>query len=474
MMRRGMTMALAGASALAALAAHAGEAPRPRLPPASNIIIAVFDACRPDKMGAYGFERQTTPRLDALARDPDALVFRAHHVQAPATKSSTASLFTGRYPFEHGIVTQYRAGKQPENPLVTVHALDERFETLAERLRALGYATFAVVKSFHLAVEYGFAQGFDVYVSANDAPSDVGRVRRFVELAAGARRPFFGYLHVNACHHPFPEPERDAAYMAQHALPYDEAARRAAGVDFTTSEVLWRIRDGSVRLDAADVRFLQLLYEAKLRATDERLARPLIEGLRGAGRYDDTLLIVTADHGEELYEHGGYAHGHALWQEVIHVPLIVKFPRGARPAGVERATALPTQAIDLVPTLLGLLGAPPADLPGRSLLVADAAPRLVYAETAGLDGREIVRSLRRGGDKLIETRGGIALFDLAADPGERRDLAPARPQRSAALRDELRRLTGAVPAAPAPTVARELPPEVRERLRSLGYGPADD
>ena len=115
--------------------------------------------------------------------------------------------------------------------------------------------------------------------------------------------------------------------------------------------------------------------------TDDHV-RTIIEGLKSAGRYDDTLLIISADHGEELYDHGGYAHGHALWNEVIRVPLIVKFPRGWKPEGLGPNVPATTQAIDLMPTLLDFVGAEPVDdLPGSEIFYG-AGRGFAYSETA--------------------------------------------------------------------------------------------
>jgi arylsulfatase A-like enzyme len=353
--------------------------------------------------------------------------------------------------------------------VITAYALDARFETLAERLRARGFATFGIVHTSHIGPEYGFAQGFDSY---GDPGTDAARIDRFVVQAAGAARPFFGYLHVLACHHPFPAEERDAAYMTTYALPYDEAGRRAVGVDFTTADVMWPIRDGSLRLDAQDVRFLNLVYEASLRDADEHSFAVLIAALRRAGAYDDSLIIVSADHGEELYDHGGYAHGHALWEEVIHVPLVIKFPRGTKPGALGHEVTALTSNVDLVPTLLAALGVPvPPELPGRSLVdPVEAHPLL--AETVGADGVTPLWALLSGDHKLLASGATRQLFDLVRDPGEHDDLAARQPEVVATLERAAAGLRGA-DAPAAPTVRLELPADVLEKLRKLGYASPD-
>ncbi len=160
--------------------------------------------------------------------------------------------------------------------------------------------------------------------------------------------------------------------MERYGFDYDEKARIAAGVDFNTAKIFMDINYGELELQPEDVRFLNLIYEAKFRFYDEQFVASLMQGLKGMGRYDDTLIILTADHGEELYDHEGY--GHALWNEVVHVPLIVKFPRRTKPAELASEVDLPTQSVDLIPSLLAMCGQD-ADLglPGHGHLHGAAA-----------------------------------------------------------------------------------------------------
>ena len=186
--------------------------------------------------------------------------------------------------------------------------------------------------------------------------------------------------------------------------------------------------------------------------------------LRASGLYDDTLIILTADHGEELYDHGGYAHGHALWEEVVHVPLIVKFPRGGKPAGLGREVDQVTQSIDLLPSLLALAGEQADDtLSGTDIF--NGTPRdMAYCETRG------AWMLVQGDRKLIQGD-HAGLFDLARDPGERHDLTAAELPRVASMlkaADALVRMLATGPHT-APVVEDELDQEALDALRSLGY-----
>jgi arylsulfatase A-like enzyme len=453
-----ITLLLAGCRPSESAGARADAAP-------PNILIVVLDACRADKLGCYGFDRETSPAIDALSRDPDAVTFRRHHVQGAFTKASTASLFTGLYAFQHGVSmgNKMQAGGD-EGRTVPVQILDARFKTMAERFREMGYATLGLVTMYHLDPRYGFAQGFDTYVPPSVIPDDPQRRHALVRTISGASRPFFGYLHQYACHHPFPAVLRHSEYLGQHGFPYDERARQADGIDFTTSAIQDAINDGEVSLEADDARFLNLIYEAKLRTVDEFDVQPLLEALKVMGWYDDTLLILTADHGEELYDHGGYGHGHAMWEEVIRVPLIVKFPKGRKPASLPRSVETVTQAIDLLPALLAYVGADPdAALPGADIFGGPGRD-VVYCETADS------WTLTRGDHKLIwGARSG--LFDLAADPLETNDLSAAEPEQVEALRAAAAamRRNVAIAGFDAPVIEDELDEQALKALRSLGY-----
>lgn len=462
------TLALLSLLALAGCA-PAGNTPPPR--PASappDILVIVLDACRPDHLGCYGYERETSPAIDALARDEDAVLFRRHYVQGAWTKASTASLFSGLFAFQHGVLLGEVMTQDPQHPgEFLTQVLDERLETMAERLGRLGYYTVGVAKSRHLVPELGFSQGFDEYFSPDDVSSDEGRVSKFLESIRDSPVPMFGYLHLSGCHHPFPPGRRDAEFLERYGagIEYDEQARRPAGVDFTDGELKHRILDGDVHLNPDDVEFLNLVYDAELRHTDRQYVARLIDELKQMGRYDDALIVVTADHGEELYEHGGYAHGHALWDEVIHVPMVVKFPKGKKPARFGHETDEVTQSVDLLPSFLALAGAPPADdLPGTDIF--DGPPRgFAFSQTK--QGWALVHD----GHKLIREGDRSELFDLVADPEERHDLAAEDPQRVAAMQQVAEALQShlGIGIGSAPTVETELDPDAVEELRSLGY-----
>ncbi len=431
--------------------------------PPFDVLIYVLDACRADRTGAYGYEkRPTTPTIDALADDPDSVVYLRNYVASNWTKPATASLFTGRYVHEHGVTNLHT---ETENGLYRAEMLADDFVTLAERLRDTGYATYGLVTSHHLAPRYGFDQGFDIYLDPDDLKvGDVGRNTKLIELVEDSGTAYFAYVHQNACHVPFRHEDRDPELMAEFGFEYDEESRAAQAVDFTTSAIKKPINDGELALTPEDTRFLSLVYDAKYRQIDLQVVAPIIDELRRIKRWDRTLFILTADHGEELYEHRGYAHGHALWDVVTHVPMIVKFPKGMRPEGLRKRVGALTSNVDLYPSILELVGLQaPEGLPGRPIFGSPSDRAIM---TQGLETWAILE----GWDKLIVEPGGDRLlFDLEADPLETHNLAGSRPERVeelAAIGEAALTYSGAVAT---PEVETELSPEVVERLRSLGY-----
>jgi arylsulfatase A-like enzyme len=441
--------------------AHPNSTPSDARP---NVLVVVIDGCRPDKFGCYGFDRPTTPAIDSLADDPDGVVFERHYVQGDWTKPSTASLFTGLYLYQHRVAI----GPEPQSTPYWSQVLSEKFFTLAEAFQGAGYNTFGAVGIPHLLPKYGFDQGFERYKYLS---GDREATETSLEWAASDERPFFGYLHLVGCHDPYPDSDRDPAYFSSHRFPYNEGDRQAIGIDFTDPQAWMNIYEALPQLEPDDIRFLHLLHESKLRALDERIITPFLQELRARGMFDDTLIVLTADHGQELLEHGGYTSAHALWEEVIRVPLVIKFPRGKKPQYLESRYSGLSRAIDLFPSLLGAAGADiPDEMPGTDLF---SAPEITLSLSERYSaGAEVDWAAIRGDVKVLRVlESPTAVFDLKSDPGETNDLADSLPeviaeaQRAVA---ELRARYPAPPIEPDPG-APELTDDELEALRSLGY-----
>jgi arylsulfatase A-like enzyme len=454
---------LALAAALLAFGPGCGEpvrdaAARPSPDPAASadplppVVLVTIDTLRADHVSAYGYPRPTTPNLDALAAA--GARFEAAYAVSSTTLPSHATLFTSRDPGEHGV-------------LKNGWPLPDDVPTLAEAFRAAGYETAAFVSSFVVERRFGLARGFDHYDDefggadhsspiqsweghTLDAPYDrrgaETTARALAWLAArDASRPFFLWVHYFDPHSPYdpPEPHRT------RFLASEPADARAHTVD---------------------------LYDGDVHYADHELGR-LLRTLAPHA----PLTIVTSDHGEGLWDHGVLEHGVFLYEEMVRVPLVVHWPGRIAPG--TRIGGLAAH-VDVVPTLAGLLGRTLLGEPrGRDLspqLLGRAEPDPARAVHLQRRHYEPTRkghlriagpkhAIRQGDWKLILSPAelGMELFDLARDPGELHNLAGLHPQRTSRLHAELaawQARQGTRSAAPA-----EVAPEVRERLRALGY-----
>jgi arylsulfatase A-like enzyme len=455
---RGLALALAAAVAIAC--AEDGRSERP-----SNLILISLDTLRADHLGCYGRDRNTSPAIDAMAAA--GVRFADVTAPAPSTLPSHASMLTGLYPSSHGVMN-------------TNHRLPDERVTLAENLAEHGYQTFAVVNSMKLSRRLGVLQGFApesvTYVReiietparrliVNSGPQIVEEAYAFLD-ARDAERPFFLFLHFYDAHGDYTPAQR---YRKRFVAPYD-------GEVTGSTDQLLRAQEAGKTLSDADIRFLRDLYDGEIREVDDVLAG-FFASLEARGRLDDTLIVLTSDHGEEFQEHGGLLHGTTQYQEVLAVPWILRGP--GIPRG--RVVTEPASLVDVVPTLLSALGVPgsaavdgidlspswadaPEPLPKR-LLFGDAS-RLVRT---GHDRRGHPRRMvRDGNEKLCADRstGTAELYDLSKDPAEQENLARERPERVAEM---LAALAQHVSGRPRPEDA-EQPLTDRERslLRSLG------
>jgi choline-sulfatase len=405
-------------------AAACSRAPRDvRREPGLNVLLVTVDTLRADAIGVYGRQPSPTPWIDRLAAG--GVRFDFAHAHNVTTLPSHANILSGRYPFDHGV--RDNAGFR----------FPPKVDTLAVLLGARGYRTGAFVSGYPLASRFGLSRGFEVYddafVGARTRTAFQLEERRGVETVARARewlavrdaRPFFCWVHVFEPHYPYEPPE-----------PY---ASRFAGD----------------------------LYHGEVAAADAALG-PLLEPILAAGTNGRTLVVLTADHGESLGEHGEATHGILAYEATLRVPLVVYQPRILAPRVVTDAV----RHVDLVPTVLDALGAPiPDGLAGASLLPLAAgraaAPASSYFEALSGElnrGWAPLYGLVHGRTKVVDLP-IPELYALGDDPAEARNLAPSEPQRLEAMRARLAPLRardgGAQPRAESA--------EVRERLRALGY-----
>jgi arylsulfatase A-like enzyme/4-amino-4-deoxy-L-arabinose transferase-like glycosyltransferase len=447
--RRSRALVAGAGVSVAALAAVAATflvrgrelSPAPMSPARRSIVLVSIDTLRPDHLGCYGYARPTSPHLDALAAA--GTLFEQAYAPSSWTLPSHTSMLSGLSPFRHGAVDA--SVRIPDHvPLV------------AELLRARGYDTLGAVGNPFVSEHFGFRRGFARWLERRKSGTDPdGYQAEVLAELRGLRAPFFAFLHYNSVHHPYAPPP---AY--NRFAPAGSEGIRGARV----GRLLHALEKGAPKVTPAEREMMVGLYDGEILAMDDRLGRTLGQLSRAFG--DELLVVVTADHGEEFLEHGSLMHSRTLYDELLHVPLLV---RGAGlPAG-KRVREM-VSLMDVAPTLLDWAGVPaPPGLDGRSLLPLARGTEargagLLPLHTRGHDKGVELWGLRAPGAKLIvdQRTGRREFYLLDEDPDEKHN-RHADP-RSAALARGLEALvlhTGA--SRP------RLEPEEIEALNALGY-----
>jgi arylsulfatase A-like enzyme len=468
--------------------------------PRANLVIISLDTLRADCTSMGGGPADISPGLQAFAQE--AVLFEQARTQAPHTAPSHMSLFTSTLPSVHGV--QNVAFKQEVGPgeskAVIVPARED-VPTLAEVLKAAGYRTVGLTDGGNLNPPHGFSRGFDTYtydLAGAEAKVAAG-VEQIERLTAQDAGPWFLFWHTYQIHSPYCPPE---SYLETWA-PRDytgvvrERLDSLKGMSFkerfsTMKTVFWKDRDS---FGEPEARFLHGAYQGGVRYTDDQLGG-LFAALREHGAFDDAVIVVLGDHGEEFHEHGHWQH-EQVFEECLRVPLMLRLP-GGRQGGTRIRT--PVGLIDVMPTVLDLLGIETDKLQlsgrvrrgGRSLaanlLSGQEPPRLpiiselMYDRGEGGDFERLV-AIYANDHKLIydkvrgrKVNGEIIharhLYDLSKDPGEQQDLASAGGPVLKAFEGLLEGYEALVQLEKASEQEREevpLTPEAEEQLRELGY-----
>jgi arylsulfatase len=452
--------------------------PSDRPPPGPvNVVYVLVDAMRGDHLSLLGDRRPTSPVLERLAA-AHGVVFEHAYAVGPSTPNSIPTLFTSRYPSALGI--NFGASRGGHD------------RTLAEAFSLAGARTAAFVGNPLMLEAFGYPRGFANYEIVRTGEGEtrfpradvmVGRALEYLSVNRDA--PSFLYVHLMDVHSPFdpPPPFRDRfAHDGTIRLPEPSRPRalRPEPLDLAPPEPApgpWRPTDrGADDLDPTH-------YDEAIAWVDDQIGR-LVAGFRDLGVAERTVLVVTADHGEALgnEDDGTFLHGHSLYEELVHVPIVLVLPwleRGRRIADV-------VSAIDLAPTLLDLAGVPvPASFTGHSWLTAPPSIDPPGALFERLEPQWTTRhvlspgrygvaewGMREGPWKLIYTDGRVRLFDLSADPKETKSVDAEHP-------DVVRLLVGRIARTSPTLVGREQPPHVdptqgverplTEALKALGY-----
>ena len=415
-----------------------------------NIVLIVIDALRADHLGCYGYGRPTSPTIDALAAK--GVLFETAITQAPWTKSSFSSFLTSRYPFQHGV--EDWAAVMPESIV-----------TLQEVLSGRGYSTVCVINMLGMGGRFGVLKGFDELSESGKASRDAETATDdAIEYLRNTKEPFFMMLHYFDVHQPY-EPTPDYVDLISIDTDLDPFAGRG----------MWRRRkDGLPPPNAVEK--TKLLYDGCIRYVDDSLAR-FLDVLEDLDIAENTVIMVTADHGEAFWEHGVDTHGSTVYDEVLRVPLIVVWPGRFK---TPRRVATQVRLIDLMPTVLEMTGTP-GDIHGEGVSLLplieggqiDNEGRLLPFNVAYAGNGQVkppeVRCLRTPDYKVIVDTpvSRIEVYDLKADPGETDSLSPDELPDAEALLN----LLGSLPDPRGETSAKKaaLTDEEKSSLRALGY-----
>lgn len=473
-----------------------------------NLVLIVLDTLRPDHLGCYGYERGTSPMLDAFAEE--CVVFDNALSAAPWTAPALISLMTSLYPEVHRVRPYPNPGR-----------MNGKLTTLAEILRAEGYATAAFTEGGYARGSTGLDEGFDTYpsppgddsnwVNQRSAIGVTGNVDRTLEwLSEHSEEPFLLFFHTYETHLPHRAPE---PYVKEFRPDYDERdehARIESAVrvwnerrEMTREDCLLILRHrfhcllldppdledaGAMADRAAELGLAPLVaipelvqsftdtYDAEIRFTDEQVAR-IFRKLEELQVADDTIVVVVSDHGEGLGQHDRFDHGRSLFDEQLRIVLMIRTLGSPAPGRVSEVV----RSIDVMPTVLELMGIEAEGLPfqGQSLVpLMRGEGRELPAFSHSLSvppAKDVLQSIRVGRWGLIEDleSGNVSLYDLERDPGELNDVAQSEPERVELLRAHLRAQREAngrlLRRLNAPATETVMDAAIQAELQGLGY-----
>ena len=484
-----------------------------------NVLLIILDAVRADHISCYGYERLTTPNLDRFSRE--GVIFKNAYSTAPWTTPSIGSIFTGMYPSRHGahynseVVIDYFYKAQNGQKINAEKlfwssnaSLSKENHTVAELLLERGYRTAGIVGGVNCSSLWGLAQGFGYYNEKSivieneikfclisqfvnlfcplfDIAFQYGYASKrlashlnkaaFEWLEKKHEQPFFLYIHYVDAHNPYIPPlsfeghfrQIDKKMIVNHYSPWD--------VNYITAEgaLFWSVTYGDHVLTDQEKAFLTSRYDCEIYYIDHCLGH-LFEKLKDLKLYDDTLIIVTSDHGEAFGEHNHMGHILTLYDELLRVPLIVKYPSTYLRRGVvEKRVSL----VDLMPTVLALLnysipsgidGAPIKD--SDHLIIAESDVGWWMAQGTITKYLRYLKAMYQGNYKYIWTSNRLnELYDLEKDPGEKENLMQKFPHKAQKMQRALNQWLASFKPPIREGEAVKVNKSTEERLRALGY-----
>ncbi len=419
-----------------------------------NIILITLDTTRADSLGCYGYTRDTSPCLDEFAKE--SVLYTRALAPSSWTLSSHASLFTGKFTYSHGArhdpegAFNLGIALDPDNQDYNRHrarSISSQEHTLAQILKAAGYATCAVVSGPWLKRIFGLNKGFDIYYDYGITVLNGKRARQVTSQARSmlkrmSTRPFFLFLNYFDPHFPYNPPGN----YFHASLP----------------------EDGRPSQSHSSYENMKALYDGEIRYMDDYIGH-LFNDLKALGFYDTSWIIVTSDHGELFGEHGLMGHGNTLYQEELQIPLIVKYPAGeARARRDDRVV----QLIDILPMILDRLDIPlPPDIQGN---VPSRIDHPIFAEAYPLPFHDKYqgdwRALYTGNFKFLwNSMGKNLLFNLKDDPGETVNLIERDRKKAQAMGSSMEKLLASLPKPTSAGPRQKIDGQTREALKSLGY-----
>lgn len=424
-----------------------------------NVVFIVIDALRQDHLGCYGYNRNTSPGIDELARQ--GVIFNNAFSSSPWTKPSVASFYTSLHPNNHRTLNQYKM--LPESAL-----------TFAEILKNQGYRTYYLnAGNVSIGKKFNFHQGFDYYFNKR---IDAGLLTdNFLSLLPELRnKRFFSYIHYMDTHLPYNKNKYNEWFVKNKPI---EPPFEPGKINHNIVKDL----DVSHRLSPGDKEYLESLYDGQIRFVDENIKR-IIGALRDNNMLENTLVIITSDHGEEFWDHNNFEHGHTMYNELLEVPLIIV---GNQLKPLKPDT--PVSLIDLLPTVIKILGINDTNYhlkgvsflnllegkkegPGRPIF----AMGTLYGDEKYCvikDNRKIIINTGNKKEKKnlvgCRNKSKFEFYDMAKDPLETENLANAQPKNAARLKNILDKFM--MDKSAFKSKRATLDKKTKDQLKSLGY-----
>ncbi len=425
--------------------------PEPYRDQGGDVLIVVLDTLRADHLSQYGYGLDTSPALASFAAT--ATRYTQAWAPSPWTVPSTAAILTGLHPLRHQL-------RHPGD------VLPDAIDTLPEMLRRAGWRTAAYSYNVSVAPKHALDQGFDQFTRNTGKVlgyPNAGRMTRAAKAwIAEQEGPFFLYLQPMNCHGPYKVPsERRSAVLG-----------RTPSTSFEYYGPVMRkiLKEGKLaareKITSGHLQSLQEQYDTAIRYTTDEVAE-VFDAVRAAGRYDAATIVLTADHGEEMFEHGGFSHGYSLHREVLNVPLLVKLPGQAE----AREVNTPVSLMDIAPTVLAAQGLALPPLDGVPL--EEATDRALVFDI-NWPRRIVGQALLEGGFKLLSIKqdytgreDAVLLYDTLLDPGETQDLSAEMSAKAAEMSSRLSVLAAGLAGSIEPdNVLSEMD---QAQLEALGY-----